>query len=124
MNKYKSITAVGGLFLCGATALALSVADQMSPIYAGPVPVEGVKRVEVNREHHVGFGFQTITYQGNTVDIELTNGSKVSIRDYDGDFELDPEDSVQGTVPRGIEISDVLEETLKKAGHVSNISYF
>jgi len=87
-------------------ALAISVLPTYSllrSLYDGPVDVPGVQRVIVSphwfpHDH----GFNIAEYAGNTVNVTFSDGLVAKVRDYNGDFVINNEDTVEGAVSKSV----------------------
>lgn len=82
--------------------------------YEVPVNVPGVERVEAQREYDITPQFNALN-AGNSLNIFLENGQRASVRDYNGNFQLDPEDRVTG-LPANIDLNTVLQATRNVLG--------
>jgi hypothetical protein len=81
--------------VAGAVALVASGVYALNrPIYEGPIDVPGVNRVVV-RPEYMSHTIDCLHLDGTTVSVFYEDGSKASVRDYNGNFQVDGKDIVQ-----------------------------
>ncbi len=111
----------GALYLTTLTvgvAVATTILHHLAsiPIYSGPIDAEGVERVEVIPQYELGRG-GTLSTRGNSINITLTEGEEVKVRDYNRNFRMDEEDTVIPANPL-LDLTTILAQTEVKVAEV------
>ncbi len=124
--NYKNLAVVSAVVgtVIGGTIAATLWFQNKSKLYQGPLNIAGVERVEARQVHEVCHQFLCLKYAGNVVEMQFTDGSSASVRDYAGDFMVNGNDTIDGKIPANVDVNQVLDETRRKSGDISYFSVY
>ncbi|PIN73752.1 hypothetical protein COV20_06045 [Candidatus Woesearchaeota archaeon CG10_big_fil_rev_8_21_14_0_10_45_16] len=111
MPNIREILTITGIVAGAVAFVASGVYALNKPIYEGPINVPGVNRVVVSPEY-MSHTIDCLHLDGTTVNVFYEDGSEASVRDYNGNFQIDGKDTVQPSTKK--DLPAILEATAKK----------
>ncbi len=109
--KLKPILYVG-MIVAGAAAITLPlqpIFEKMGECYEGPIDVQGVKSVDLERVVDPCMSYSCLKYDGIILKVTLEDGTVGRIRDFEGDFLYNNNDN--STLPEGTNLQEILDAT-------------
>lgn len=80
------------------------------PLYSGPLPVPGINQVVVS-PRYISHSIECIHPAGVSLEFSLSDGGTIRVRDFNANFQIDKEDTVEGALGKNLSLPDLLTAT-------------